>query len=190
MLLSLPVGFLVALARRSSFGPLRWISYGYTELFRTTPALVQIVFFFFVLPIYFGITTEAFVAGVIALTLNVGAFVAEIFRGSISSIGQGQWDAALSTGMTHRATMVRIIVPQAVRRAIPLLAYVWVSLFKDTSLLAAIGVRELTYQARALASETYRPIEILSAAAIIYFVIAYPQSVLVNWLFERFRVRE
>ena len=139
---------------------------------------------------YFGFATEAIVAGVVALTFNVGAFVAEIFRGSIASIAPGQWDAALSTGMTHHAAMRRIIVPQAARRAVPLLAFIWVGLFKDTSLIAAIGIREMAFEARVLASDTFRPIEILSLAAVIYFVLTYPQSLFVNWLFEKFRVEE
>ena len=190
MALSVPLGFAVALGRRSRYRAIRAATYGYTELFRTTPVLVQIVFFFFVLPIYFGITTEAVVAGIIALTLNVAAFVAEIFRGSISSIAPGQWDAALSTGMSPRTAMRRIILPQAFRRAIPLLAYIWVGLFKDTSLLAAIGVREMAFEARVLASDTYRPIEILTTAAVVYFLLTYPQSLIVNRLFEKFRVQE
>jgi polar amino acid transport system permease protein len=190
MSLSLPLGFLVALGRRSRFGPVRWLLYVYTELFRTTPILVQVFFFFFMLPLYFGFATEAIVAGVVALTFNVGAFVAEIFRGSIASIAPGQWDAALSTGMTHASAMRRVIVPQAARRAVPLLAFIWVGLFKDTSLIAAIGIREMAFEARVLASDTFRPIEILSLAAVIYFVLTYPQSLFVNWLFEKFRVEE
>jgi polar amino acid transport system permease protein len=92
--------------------------------------------------------------------------------------------------MTHAAAMRRVIVPQAARRAIPLLAFIWVGLFKDTSLVAAIGIREMAFEARVLASDTFRPIEILSLAAVIYFVLTYPQSLFVNWLFEKFRVEE
>lgn len=190
MLLSLPLGLLVAFARLVPLRPLNVLAYGYTELFRTTPLLVQLVWFYYVLPITFGIHTDAIATGILALTLNVTAFVAEIFRGGILSIDRGQREAAVSTGMTEWAAMRRIVLPQAAVRSIPLIAAIWISLFKDTSLVAVIGVQDLMFEARSLAIDTFRPMETLTVAAIIYFLLTYPQSVLVNRLFERFRVIE
>jgi His/Glu/Gln/Arg/opine family amino acid ABC transporter permease subunit len=190
MAISLPLGLLVAFARLAPFRPLNALAYGYTELFRTTPLLVQLVWFYYVLPITFDIHTDAIATGILALTLNVTAFVAEVFRGGILSIDRGQREAAISTGMTERDAMRRIILPQAAVRSIPLLAAIWISLFKDTSLVAVIGVRDLMFDARSLAIDTFRPMETLTVAAIIYFLLTYPQSVLVNRLFERFRVIE
>lgn len=190
MLLSLPLGLLVAFARLTSFRVVNAVAYGYTELFRTTPLLVQLVWFYYVLPISFGIHTDAIATGVLALTLNVTAFVAEIFRGGILSIDRGQREAAISTGMTEWSAMRRIVLPQAIVRSIPLVAAIWISLFKDTSLVAVIGVQDLMYEARSLAIDTYRPMETLTVAAVLYFALTYPQSILVNRLFERFRVVE
>lgn len=190
MAFSLPFGFLVALTRISRYSMASKAGYLFTELFRTTPALVQILFIYYMFPVGSGLLEGPLVPGIVALTLNLTAFIAEIFRGSIASINPGQWEAALSTGMTRNHALRRVIAPQAIRRAIPLIAYVWISLFKDTSLLATIGVQELTYVARAESSTTFRPIELLTLAAVLYFVVTYPQSLLANRLFEKFRVHE
>lgn len=190
MALSLLLAVPLALARLSSWKALSWPAYAFTEFFRSTPMLVQIVWFFWVLPVTFGIGVDTFATGVIALTFNMSAFLSEIYRGGILSIDPGQREAALATGLTEWAAMRRIVLPQALRRSIPLIAGLWISLFKDTSLVAFIGVRDLMFEARKLAVDTYRPMEVLTVAAIIYFLMTYPQSVLINRLFERFRVVE
>jgi polar amino acid transport system permease protein len=190
MAVALPFGLGVALARLTPWRLVHAVAYGYTELFRTTPLLVQIIWFNYVLPISFGIRAETFVLGALALILNVGAFQAEIFRGSILSIDRGQREAAIATGMRERDAMRRIVLPQALLRSLPLTAAMFISLFKDTSLVAVIGIQELMFQAQQTASETYRPLETLSVAALIYFALTFPQSVLVNRIFERFRVIE
>lgn len=190
MLVSLPLGLLIAFARLAPFRALNAVAYVYTELFRTIPLLVLVIWFYFVPGVSFGIQSPVEATAVAAFSLNMSAFLAEVFRGSILSVDRGQREAALTTGMTEVQTMRRIVLPQAVRRAIPLIAALWISLFKDTSLVATIGVHELTYQARALAVITYRPIETLTAAAVIYFIVTYPQSLIVNHLFERLRVVE
>lgn len=188
MALSLIFGFLVALMRMSRFWFLRAPAYAYTELFRTTPLLIQIIWFFFVMPETFGINLDIFLIGVLALTLNVSAFLAEIYRAGILSVDRGQREAALSTGMSEWLTMRRIVFPQALRRVTPLIATIWISLFKDTSLVAIIGIHELMFEGRAVALATYRPVETFTVLAVMYFILAYPQSLVVNWLFERYRV--
>jgi len=126
----------------------------------------------------------------VALTLNVAAFIAEVYRAGITSIPVGQAQAALALGMTRSQLYRRVLLPQAVARVIPPLGSYWVSLFKDTSLLAVIGVAELMYQGRLVATDTYRPLEILTGVAIIYYVLAYPQALAVNFLYRRFHVQE
>lgn len=190
MAIGLPLGVAVALGRLTPFPPLRWFLYAYTELFRTTPLLVQIVWLYYVPPLAFHIQTDAFEIGVLALSLNLGAYLAEAFRGAVLSIDPGQREAGLSVGMTSLDVMRRIVLPQALLRSVPLIANNWISLFKDTSLVASIGIAEMMFVARAQSEQTYRPLEILSLAAIIYFLVTFPQSIFLNRLFERFRVIE
>jgi polar amino acid transport system permease protein len=184
------LGLAVALARLSRWRAVRAPAYAYTELFRTTPLLVQIVWVFYVLPILTGLTLSPFHSGLVALGLNVAAFMSEIYRAGVLSVGPGQRDAGLALGMTQIDVMRRVILPQAVTRVIPPMASMWVSLFKDTSILCVIGVTELMFQARYIATETYRPLEVFTVTALIYFVLTYPQSIAVNQVYQRFRVRE
>lgn len=190
MIAGLLLGLFVALARLSSWRIIHGPAYAYTELFRTTPLLVQIVWVFYVLPLLTGITLTPFYSGLVALGLNVGAFMSEIYRAGILSISRGQMDASLALGMTKFQAMHRTILPQAITRMIPPMATTWVSLFKDTSVLSAIGVTELMFQARHVAVDTYRPLEVFTVTALIYFVITYPQSIGVNYLYKKFRTQE
>ena len=189
MIASLILGLAVALARVAG-GPLGVLAYVYIEFFRNSPQLMVVVWVFTVLPLVTGITLSPLASGIVALTLNVAAFIAEVYRAGITSIPAGQTQAALALGMTRGQLYRRILLPQAVARVIPPLGTYWVSLFKDTSLLAVIGVAELMYQGRLVSADTYRPLEILTGVALIYYVLAYPQSLAVNLLFRRFRVQE
>jgi His/Glu/Gln/Arg/opine family amino acid ABC transporter permease subunit len=186
---ALVFGLLLSLARLSNWRLLRWPATAYIEFMRGTPLLVQLLWVYYSLPILTGITPSPFMAGLIGLTLNLTAFIAEIYRAGIVSIGRGQREAALSLGMNQLQSMYRIILPQAVRRVVPPLGSMWVSLFKDTALVSIIAVADLMYQAKVLSIQTYRPIEIFTAVAVIYFVITYPQARSVDWLYDRFRVR-
>lgn len=190
MVLSLPLGLAVAFARLNRFRVVRGVAYAYTELFRTTPLLVQIFFTFFALPVLIGVNFDSFTAAVVAFTLNVGAFLAEIFRGSINSIDRGQREAAISTGMSERQSMRRVVLPQAVRRAIPLIAAIWVSLFKDTSLVSLVGLKDLSGEGATIYRESFRQIEVMAVLAVMYFALTYPQAIIINRLFEKYRVRE
>ena len=125
-----------------------------------------------------------------ALGLNVGAFMSEIYRAGILSLSPGQTAAGLALGMTRLQLMRRVLLPQAVTRMIPPVASTWVSLFKDTSIVSAIGVVELMFRAREIATDTFRPLEIFTVVALVYFVITYPQSLAVNVLYRRFRTQE
>jgi polar amino acid transport system permease protein len=189
MLAALVLGLVVALARMAG-GPLGVLAYVYVEFFRNSPQLMVVVWVFTVLPLVTGITLSPLLSGIVALALNVAAFVAEVYRAGITSIPAGQAQAAMALGMTRAQLYRRVLLPQAIARVIPPLGSYWVSLFKDTSLLAVIGVAELMYQGRLVSTDTYRPVEILTGVALIYYVLAYPQSLVVNYLFRRFRVHE
>jgi len=189
MIAALMLGLVVALARITG-GPLGALAYAYVEFFRNSPQLMVVVWVFTALPLLTGITLSPLLSGVVALTLNVAAFIAEVYRAGITSIPVGQAQAALALGMTRSQLYRRVLLPQAVARVIPPLGSYWVSLFKDTSLLAVIGVAELMYQGRLVATDTYRPLEILTGVAIIYYVLAYPPALAVNFLYGRFHVQE
>jgi polar amino acid transport system permease protein len=189
MAASLILGMLVALARLSPWSPLRAAASVYSDFLRGTPLLVQLLWVYYSIPILTGITFSPFVSAVIALTLNLSAFVSEVYRAGIASIARGQREAALALGMSNWQAMRRVILPQSIRRVMPPLGNIWVSLFKDTALVSVIAVPELMYRGKVLSIETYRPVEIYTAVAVIYFIVTYPQARGVDWLFERLRVR-
>ena len=189
MAASLVLGLLVSFARLSPWRPVRAVASVYTDFLRGTPLLVQILWIYYSLPILTGVVFSPFVSAAIALTLNLSAFVSEIYRAGIQSIGRGQREAALALGMSQWQAMRRVILPQSIRRVIPPLGSIWVSLFKDTAIVSVIAVPELMYRGKVLSIETYRPLEIYTAVAIIYFLVTFPQARGVDWLFERARVR-
>ena len=185
----LVLGMLVSFARIASWRPLRAIASLYTDFLRGTPLLVQILWIYYSLPILTGVVFSPFVSAAIALTLNLSAFISEVYRAGIQSIGRGQREAALALGMSQWQAMRRVILPQSIRRVLPPLGSIWVSLFKDTAIVSVIAVPELMYRGKVLSIETYRPVEIYTVVAIIYFLVTYPQARAVDWLFERARVR-
>lgn len=188
MSFGLILGLAIALIRQR-FTWIRPAIVVYVETFRATPLLVQLIWIYDVLPAA-GLRFDPFWSAILALTLNLGAYLSEIFRAGISSIPRGQTHAGLAMGMTPAQVVRVIILPQAVRRVIPPLASMWVGLFKDTSLASAIAVAELSYRANVLSVQTYRPVEILTVVAVIYLVITYPQARLTYWISNLARVRE
>jgi polar amino acid transport system permease protein len=183
-------GLVLALMRLAPLRVLRWPAYAFTELFRTTPLLVQVVWVFSVLPLTIGLTLSPFFSGLVALGLNVAAFMSEVFRAGITSLSVGQFHAGYALGMTRTQCLRRIVLPQAALRTVPPMAGMWVALFKDTSVLAVIGVAEMMTQARIIAADTYRPLEIYTLVAVVYFLLTFPQSLGAQYLFERFRTKE
>jgi polar amino acid transport system permease protein len=188
MLGAILIGLLLCAARLSSLMPLRVAATAYVDFMRATPLLTQILWVFYSLALITGITLTAFAAGAVALALNIGAFVAEIFRAGFLSVEKGQREAAAALGMTRLQMLRRVIAPQAVRHVIPPLGSTWVSTFKDSSLTAIIGVPELLFRAQTASIETFRPVEIYTALALIYFAITYPQARIVDALYQRLRV--
>jgi len=188
MSLGLMLGLSIALIR-IRFTRIRAAIVLYVETFRATPLLVQLVWIYNALPAS-GLRFDPFWSAVIALTLNLGAYLSEIFRAGIISVSKGQTHAGLALGMTPAQVARVVVLPQAVRRIIPPVASMWVGLFKDTSLASAIAVAELSYRANILSARTYRPVEILTAVAVLYFVITYPQARMAHWISNATRVRE
>jgi polar amino acid transport system permease protein len=160
------------------------------ELFRNLPLILVVYWAFYVLPITTGLGLSPFATGLAALALNVTAYNAETFRAGIHSIRRGQTEAALALGMSRAQALRRVLIPQASRRVLPILASTWVSLFKDTSLVSVIAVAELAYVSMQIRSQTFRVLEMLTAMAAIYWLLGYPQAKLVDWIQRRFAVNE
>jgi His/Glu/Gln/Arg/opine family amino acid ABC transporter permease subunit len=182
------VGLLAALMRISRKPPFAQIAYVYIDFFRTTPALVQLIWIFYVLPIIVGVSFSPITSGVIALSLNAGAFLAEVFRGGIESIAKGQSDASSVLGLSRWQAFLHVLLPQALRRVLPATGNVLIGLIKDSSLLTVIAVPELTYQFQNDVARTFRPLELYTALAFMYFVITYPLSLAASGLERRYRV--
>ena len=174
-------GYLMGIIRLSPIKPLRFLARAYIDFFRGTPLLVQIFMIYFGLPaifqeIGFNLTLNRFIAGVVALSLNSAAYIAEIVRGGIESIENGQTEAAKSLGLNPLQTMTYVIFPQAFRRMIPPLGNEFISLLKDTSLVAVIGFEELFIKGQLIVSENYRALEIYAAVAVIYLCLTLISS--------------
>jgi polar amino acid transport system permease protein len=190
MAIAVPCGIVVASVRLYAWAPLRAIATAYVELFRNLPLILVVYWAFYVLPIATGLGLSPFATGLAALALNVTAYNAETFRAGIGSIRRGQLEAAMALGMSRAQAVRRIVLPQAVRRILPVLASTWVSLFKDTSLVSVIAVTDLAYVAMQIRAQTFRVLEMLTAMAAIYWLLGYPQAKLVDWIQRRYAVTE
>lgn len=186
VLLATPLGILMALLRLSRFRLLRVLAAAYVEFIRGTPLLVQALLVFYGLP-QVGIKLPRFTAGVVALVINSTAYLAEIVRSGIQAIDRGQSEAASSLGMSGVQRMLYIILPQAVKNILPAIGNEFVTIIKESSLLYAIGIYELTYQAYKMASTNFRYMESLTIAALVYFVLTFTTSRLLGLLERRMR---
>jgi len=174
ILLGLAIGLVTGLLRLSRNPMITAPLVAYVEIFRCTPLLVQIVWFYYALPVVLGIDIPAHVAAVLVLSLYTGAFYAEIIRGGVNSIERGQWDAARAIGMRRRQVMRHVILPQAVKRMIPPFMNQSIIQLKNTSLVSTIAVADLLYQGTIITAATYRPLEVYTLVAIIYFLVLFP----------------
>jgi len=190
MVIAVPCGIVVASLRLYAWAPLGAIATAYVELFRNLPLILLVYWAFYVLPIATDLGLSPFATGLAALALNVTAYNAETFRAGIGSIRRGQLEAAMALGMTRAQAVRRIVLPQAARRILPVLASTWVSLFKDTSLVSVIAVTELAYVAMQIRAQTFRVLEMLTAMAGIYWLLGYPQAKLADWIQRRYAVTE
>ena len=190
MLLAVPGGIVLALMRLSSNRLLSNVSLAFVEFFRNLPLILVIYWVFYVMPMAADVQFSPLTTALVALVCNVSAYNAETFRAGINSIRKGQMEAALAIGMSHRQAMFKVVIPQAARRILPVLASTWISLFKDTSLVSVIAVSELAYSAMQVRAQTFRVLEMLTAMAVLYWLMGYPQAKLVDWIHRRYGVKE
>ncbi|WP_339694195.1 amino acid ABC transporter permease [Celeribacter baekdonensis] len=181
------VGLATAFARLSKWRLLRIVARSYQEVFRCTPLLVQIMWAYYALPMILGISIPNWAAGLTMLSLYVGSFYAEIFRGGINAIDKGQSEAALSVGMSQAQALRHIIMPQAIKKMLPAFINQSVIQVKNTSLLYAISIAELTYMTYIVNSETYRPLESYTLAAVMYFAMLFPLTQFADYFERRMR---
>ena len=181
-------GIIIGAGRYSKNKLFNWPATAFIELFRNTPVLVQIVWFYYAFPVLLGIQMEGFYAALVAIGLNMIAYTADIVRGGIQSIEKGQWEAAKSIGMGYFNVMRRIVLPQALRRMIPPFTSRIVEAIKATSLASTIAVAELLYEGQVLANTVYRPFELYTAVAVLYFFATYPLVLFSYWLENRLAI--
>lgn len=181
-------GIIIGAGRYSKNKLFNWPATAFIELFRNTPVLVQIVWFYYAFPVLLGIQMEGFYAALVGIGLNMIAYTADIVRGGIQSIEKGQWEAAKSIGMGYFNVMRRIVLPQALRRMIPPFTSRIVEAVKATSLASTIAVAELLYEGQVLANTVYRPFELYTAVAVLYFFATYPLVLFSYWLENRLAI--
>jgi polar amino acid transport system permease protein len=180
LVLGLFFGLFVGAAR---FSGKLWLYYPATvfvEVFRNTPVLVQIMWFFFAFPIIAPFRIDAFTAASLGLTLNTIAFSSEIYRAGLQSIAKGQWEAGKALGMSYSEQMRRVILPQSIRRMLPAFMNRAVELFKMTSLASVIAYGELVYQAKVISTIEFNPIEAYTTVALVFFAVLFPMTIIVR----------
>jgi polar amino acid transport system permease protein len=186
-LIGLTLGFVVALLVMSRWAVVRVPTMLFVEFFRCTPAIVQVVWFFYCVPILFDVFLGSVTMGVLALGLNLAAFNAEAYRAAIQAVPREQIDAGIALGLNPVQRVLYIVLPTAVRASIPVLMTNGIGAFQQSALVALVAVPELMYAGKSLATETYRPIETFTVVALIYFAVSFPVSQFVDF-FERRRI--
>ncbi|EJL94215.1 amine acid ABC transporter, permease protein, 3-TM region, His/Glu/Gln/Arg/opine family [Herbaspirillum sp. CF444] len=167
----LVLGFVLAVARIVPWRFVHWPAAVYVSLMRGTPLLVQIFVVYYGLPSV-GIEFSPLMAGVLTLSLNAGAYLSESLRGAILGVGKGQWSASYSLGLTYTQTLRYVVVPQAIRIAVPSMSNTLISLIKDTSLVSVITVTELMLSTKEIIAVTFRPLPLYIAAAMVYWFLS------------------
>lgn len=184
MVLAMVLGLLVALGHLHSPPWAKFLFKCYVEIWRDVPLIVQLLVIYFTLP-QVGIVLPAFWAGVIGLSLNLGAYLSEVFRSCIASVDKGQREAATSIGMSTVKAYRRIILPQALLVAIPTIGGYFIALLKDCSLVSFIAVNELLRNGQIVISSTFQSMEVYMMVALIYFVMSFTASIMVRWIEQR-----
>ncbi|MBM7599399.1 cystine transport system permease protein [Virgibacillus halotolerans] len=170
IVIALILGFFTALARIGKLKLLKFIGTVYVSMFRGTPLLVQLFVIYYGLP-QINIELDPIPSGILALSLNAGAYLSESFRAAILAVDKGQTEAAVSMGMTYGEAMRRIILPQSIRIAIPTLSNTYIILIKDTSLVSVITVTELLQMSTLIIAKTFEPLTIYLVAAVLYWIV-------------------
>lgn len=189
-LLSIVIGFtlgmIIGFGRYSRNPVTRWPATAFIEIFRNTPVLVQIFWFYFAFPILSPVQVSPFLASLLGLALNTGAFAAEIFRAGIQSISRGQWEAGRALGMTYHQQMRIVVLPQAIKRMVPAMTNRGIEVFKMTTLASAVAFPEILYRGKMIAFDNYNPIETYTVIAILFFLTVYPMVRIV----QRFEISQ
>ncbi|SSW62815.1 ectoine/hydroxyectoine ABC transporter permease subunit EhuC [Achromobacter agilis] len=188
MVLAIPLALAAGICRLSSLRPVRWIASIYVEVFRGTSALVQLFWFYFVLPL-FGLQLPAMLVGIVVLALNAGAYGAEVVRGAIRAVPPGQREAGIALNLTRGQIMRRIVVPQAVPAMLPPAGNLLIELLKNTALVSLVTITDLTFRGQLLRSETLRTTEIFTLMLLLYFAVALLITAGVRLIERRVRVR-
>ncbi|WP_378953412.1 amino acid ABC transporter permease [Pelosinus sp. sgz500959] len=186
LLLSLPLGLLLALARMSKYKPLSFLVETYIWLMRGTPLMLQLLFVYYALPLipYIGITLSDSSAAIVAFVCNYAAYFAEIFRGGIQSIERGQYEASKVLGMTYVQTMRRIILPQMIKRVLPPISNETITLVKDTSLIYVLAMNDLLRTARTIVQREFDMTPFFIAA-----VFYLGMTLVLTWMFNKLEQR-
>ena len=187
VLLGIIFGVFLALGRISKNKIFSFLATAYVEFIRGTPLLVQLFIIYYGLP-KLGVQLPDFVAGIITMSINSSAYVAEIIRAGIQAVDKGQMEAARSLGMPHSMTMKNIIIPQAFRNILPALGNEFIVVIKESSIVSVIGIHELMYNADTVRGNTFQPFEPLLVAALIYFILTFTLSKLLGRVERRMKV--
>ncbi|MFY1621382.1 ectoine/hydroxyectoine ABC transporter permease subunit EhuD [Micromonospora sp. WMMD736] len=182
--LAYALGLVLALLRRSHFAVVRTVTWAFIEFVRSTPLLVQIFFFFFVLP-DIGLKFDPLTTGILALGLHYSTYAAEVYRAGIEAVPAGQWEAAIALNLPRWRTWVAVILPQAIPRVLPALGNYAISMLKETPLLLMIGVLDIVGVANQVGSRSFRYVEPITIAGILFLILSYSASLLVRWLERR-----
>ena len=187
-LIGIIFGFILALLLMSPIKAVRMPFMLFVEFFRCTPAIIQIVWIFYCVPMLFDVFLDPITMGIMALGLNLMAFNAEAYRASIQAVPREQLDAGIALGLTPLQRVLYIVFPTAFRASIPVLLTNGIVIFQQSALVAIVAIQDLMYQGKTLATETYRPIETFTVVALIYFAVSFPITQIVGYLERRRQV--
>jgi polar amino acid transport system permease protein len=190
IVLGVVVGLVLAFMRLSHRAVLQFPATAFIEFYRNTPPLVHFFWFFYALPVLMNISLDPFVAAILALSTQSGAFYAEVFRGGIVSVEKGQWEGSKALGMRNSQLMRRVILPQAFTRMVPPLVERSFELTKTTALASTLAYADLLYQAMQVNSQTFRPLEVYTTVAILYLLLLVSASAMARYAEHRLTAYE
>lgn len=185
LLIAIFLGMITCFFKISEFKLLRAIATAYVSVIRGTPLMVQAFFLFFGLTQALHFTMGNFVAGVVVLSLNAGAYLSEIFRGGIAAVNKGQMEAARSLGMPYSSAMLKVILPQAIKIVIPSVGNQFIITLKDTSIISVLGTTELMKASTLIVARNFKGFEIYGIAAVMYFIVITLLSKVMDMLERR-----
>jgi polar amino acid transport system permease protein len=183
------LGLPLAMLRRSKYKTVSLATRWAVDFIRSTPLLVQLFFIFYALPLY-GISLSPFACGVIGLGVHYSTYLSEVYRAGIEAVERGQWEAAVALNFTRAQTWFRVILPQAIPPAIPVMGNYLIAMFKETPLLSAITLVELLQVAKTLGSQSFRYMEPFTLVGLLFLALSYPSSLLIRKAEKRLNRRQ